>query len=80
VVSQVLSNYVEPPIKFREGPSLLIPFMELPLADSGQKIEMEHIFVGPTPTMNLSADSLRRYLSREAACSTIINCQMPYRG
>lgn len=80
VVSQVLSNYVVPPIKFREGLSMLIPYMEMPLADSGQKIEMEHIFVGPTPTANLSADSLRRYLSREAACSTIGNCQIPYRG
>jgi hypothetical protein len=49
VVSPVFSNYIEPPIKFREGSSMLIPYMELPLGDSGQKIQIEEIFVGPTP-------------------------------
>jgi len=80
VVSPVFNNYVEPSIKYREGASMLIPYMELPLAEVGEKIEMERIFVGPTPTMNLSADSLHRYLSREAACRVVINCQIPYRG
>jgi len=80
LVSQPLSSYVEPEIKFREGSSMLIPYMELPLVDDNKKIEMEHIFVGPTPTMNLSVDSVRRYLSREAVCPTISNCGIPYRG
>lgn len=80
LVSQPLSSFVEPKLKFREGLSMLIPYMELPLSDHNKKIEMEHVFVGPTPTMNLSIDSVRRYLSREAVCPTIYNCGIPYRG
>lgn len=79
VVSQVLDNYVEPNINFRDGPNMLIPYMELPLTNSDNKLEIECVFVGPTPTVNLSIDSLMRYLSREAVCSTIHNSGIPYR-
>jgi hypothetical protein len=80
VVSPVFSNYIEPPIKFREGSSMLIPYMEVPLADSSQKIQIEDIFVGPTPTMSLSMTSLRQYLDRSAICARIVSCGIPYRG
>ena len=79
VVSQIFSNYIEPPIKFREGSSMLIPYIEMPLAESGQKIQIEDIFVGPSPTMNLSVDSLSRYLRRSAMCGRIASCGIPHR-
>lgn len=37
VVSQVFHNYIEPRIKFRDGASMLTPYMELPLAYSDKK-------------------------------------------
>ena len=73
-------HFIEPPIKFREGSSMLIPYMEMPLADSGQKLPIEDIIVGPTPTMNLSMESLVRYLRRSGVDSRIASCGIPYRG
>jgi len=80
VVSPVFTNFIEPPMKFREAPTMLIPYMEMPLADSGQKLPIEDIIVGPTPTVGLSMESIVRYLRRSGIDSRIASCGIPYRG
>jgi len=59
---------------------MLISYMEMPLVDNGQKLPIVDIIVGPTPTMNLSMESLIRYLRRSGVDSRIANCGIPYRG
>ena len=81
VVSQVFTNFIESPIKFREAPSMLIPYMEMPLVDGGQKLPIGDIIVGPTPTINLSMESIVRYLNRLGVVNlSIKSCGIPYRG
>jgi hypothetical protein len=74
IVSPVLSNYVEPQIKYREGPTMLIPYLELPLAGPGDRVEFEQVVIGPTPAMNLSMASISRYISKYAICRKTVNC------
>lgn len=81
-VSPIISNYVETPIKYREGRSMLIPYIEFSLrADGTAQIPLEHVYLGPTPSINNSMTSLSRYLSRYGAnpARGVTYCQIPYR-
>jgi len=81
-VSQAHPNYVIPPIKYRLGKSFLIPYIELPLAQPGEGLQMPHVIVGPTPTANLSMASISMYLSKYASTTkppSVQNSQIPYR-
>lgn len=81
VVSPVCNDYAEAPISFRDGKSMLIPYMEFPLARSDRgSLLIDHVFMGPTPDMNLAMHSLTRYFSRAGIHHQISNCQIPYRG
>ncbi|MGA0600810.1 DUF2971 domain-containing protein [Caulobacter sp. KR2-114] len=81
IVSPPLSNYVLPPIQYRAGASMLVPYLEfgLPKHQDG-RVEMAQLCVGPTPTMNLSVRSMAMFLSRQAACSSTRSSQVPYRA
>jgi hypothetical protein len=81
-VSPIISNYVKTPIKYREGRSMLIPYIEFSLrADGTDQIPLEHVYLGPTPSINNSMTSLSRYLSRYGAnpARGVTYCQIPYR-
>jgi hypothetical protein len=82
IVSPVISNYVEADIHYREGPSMLVPFMnfELPRASDG-RIDLEHVVLGPTPNQNISMESLSNYLSKAGASPRkgLEYCEVPYR-
>ncbi len=81
IVSPIISNYVETPIKYREGATSLIPFMEVPLPKNNQQaIDIEHIFLGPTPNSDLSMNSISWYLSREGVHINNSYCMIPYRN
>ena len=81
-VSPITSNYVNAPICYREGRSMLLPYMlfSLPKTDSGA-LAIENAFLGPTPNVNLSMASLSRYLSKYGANPKrgLTYCQIPYR-
>jgi hypothetical protein len=82
IVSPVLVDYFKTPVKFREGTSMLVPYVEfkLGLGNDGP-IELEHVVLGPTPNINLSMNSLTMFLSkmRIKVNSGISYCQIPYR-
>ena len=81
LISPVCDNYANAPISYREGKSMLVPYMEFPLAQSDQgSLLIEHIFVGPTPNMNLAIGSLTKFLSRAGIAHQLSNCEIPYRG
>lgn len=80
VVSPVLTNYITSPICYREGHSMLVPYLEFKLGRK-DKMQFDHIYIGPTPNINLSMSSLSRFLSRKNAApsSGITYCDIPYR-
>jgi hypothetical protein len=81
-VSPITTNYVQAPIKYREGRSMLIPFIEFSLrADPGDQLPVDHVFLGPTPSAGNSMTSLSRFLSKYGANPKrgVTYCQIPYR-
>ncbi len=84
VVSPTIVNYIEPPIKYREGISTLVPYLEVPLPTK-RNIESEslaicHTFVGPTPSPNLSINSVSKYLSQAGVKPNLVsNSGIAYR-
>ena len=82
IVSPVLVDYVSTPVKFREGTSMLVPYLEFKLGiDNDDPIELEHVVLGPTPNINLSMNSLTMFLlkMRVKLSAGISYCQIPYR-
>lgn len=82
-VSSVTTNYVEAPIEYWEGPSMLVPFMKFRLPEAADRpLDIEHVFLGPTPNVNNSMTSLSRYLSKKGVSPRrgLAYCQIPYRA
>ncbi len=82
LVSPVISNYPEAEVYFREGRSMLVPYMKFPLSnDSQSTIELDHVFLGPTPNISLSMNSLTMCLLKNGIrpMQGIDYCQIPYR-
>jgi len=59
---------VEVPIQYREGKSMLIPYIEfeLPRTAAG-RLELEKVFLGPTQHPDLSRESLSEFLASQNA-------------
>jgi len=82
IVSPVITDYVTSRVLFREGTSMLVPYFEFSLMPSqNESIVLEHIFLGPTPNISLSMNSLTLYLSKKGIRPRegISYCQIPYR-
>ena len=82
MVSPVFSDLDRAPIRFREGTSMLVPYLEFRLATApGAPLELEHLFLGPTPNISISMNSLELCLARHGIRprSGISYCQIPYR-
>ena len=61
---------------------MLVPYFEFNLKlCQNDSVALEHIFLGPTPNINLSMNSLTLYLTKkEIRPKAGINyCQIPYR-
>jgi len=81
-ISPITTNYVQSPIKYREGRSMLIPYIEFSLrGDAAAGLPLDHVYVGPTPSAGNSMASLSRFLSKYGANPTrgVTYCQIPYR-
>lgn len=83
IVSPVITDYLEEPVLFREGTSMLVPYVEFNLADSKKSpLVLDHLFLGPTPNITISMNSLKMYLSKHGIrpVKGISYCQIPYRA
>jgi Protein of unknown function (DUF2971) len=80
-VSPAFSNYVSAPICYRDGKTMLVPFIRLTLPTHDGRLDVPEIVVGPTPTPNLSLNSIAQYLSKNASHSQhqVSACLIPYR-
>jgi hypothetical protein len=83
IVSPVITDYVKAPVQFREGASMLVPYIEFNLlAENSSTIALEHIFLGPTPNITISMNSLTMFLSKNGIQPNqgISYCQIPFRA
>ena len=83
IVSPVITDYVEAPVLFREGASMLVPYIRFKLSPTGSgPIELQHLFLGPTPNKTISMNSLIMYLAKNGIRPErgISYCQIPFRG
>jgi hypothetical protein len=82
VVSPVLTDFAQAPIRFREGTSMLVPYLEFRLTtEPDAPLTLEHLYLGPSPNSSISMNSLELYLARNGIRPTsgISYCQIPYR-
>jgi hypothetical protein len=82
IVSPSLMDYMASPVLFREGTSMLVPYVEFKLLQEKEKpVALEHIFLGPTPNINISMNSLTMFLAKNGVNPEkgITYCEIPYR-
>jgi hypothetical protein len=83
IVSPVITDFFKEPVLFREGTSMLVPYIEFNLATGPDpSIALEHLFLGPTPNITISMNSLTMFLSKHGIrpVNGISYCQIPYRA
>ena len=83
IVSPVITDYRKEPVLFREGASMLVPYIEFNLATrTNSSLSLEHLFLGPPPNITISMNSLTMFLSKRGIRpdSGISYCQIPYRA
>jgi hypothetical protein len=83
IISPVINDYVKAPVLFREGASMLVPYIEFNLISEGNSpIVLEHIYLGPTPNITISMNSLTMFLSKNGIQPNqgISYCQIPFRA
>jgi len=82
VVSPIYTDYLNSPVEFREGTSMLVPYIEFALRAEGHAlVDMYHIYVGPTPNMHISMNSISMYLNKKGIKldRPASYCDIPYR-
>lgn len=77
LISNYYPNFTVPEVKFREGASMLVPYLELPLGDI--KPYFNQVILGPSPHENLSISALSMFLSNQHLCNSTSICGIPYR-
>lgn len=67
-------------IKFREGKSMVIPYLELPIKDNNGKLPISRIIIGPTPHPELSKHSIDVLLKSKGIDYVKVDySEIPYR-
>lgn len=76
LISPHYSNFKNSILKFREGASMLIPYIEIPL---GAKPYFSNIILGPSQHRKLAFSGLSMYMSNKNISSMLSNSGIPYR-
>lgn len=79
VISPYYKNYAVPDIHYREGASMLLPYIHLDLAASKGEALFDEVVLGPSRDTNLSMSALGNFLSKASASSMTSSCGIPYR-
>ena len=64
---------------FREGDTLIIPYVEFDLKDDNGRLPIENIVIGPSPNMSESYSSLELLLDQYGIAANIEESKIPYR-
>jgi hypothetical protein len=82
LVSPVYTNSAAPPVEFREGHSTLTPYVPFDLPANKKGVDLEHVWIGPTPHPNNAVIAVNNYLARHGSSSPRLGagyCNIPYR-
>jgi hypothetical protein len=80
IISRYFPSYVVPDVKFREGASMLMPYIEIDLSFGDiEKPFIETVLLGPSQHAELSMTALSNFLSNRKACNRTENSGIPYR-
>lgn len=80
IISKYYPKYTVPEIKFREGASMLVPYIEIKIGSQNKtELLFERIILGPTQHNNLSHSALSSYLSNKKVCNETVSSGIPYR-
>jgi hypothetical protein len=77
IVSPYFPRYTDPQVKFREGASMLLPYVELSLPKKGWLFD--EVILGPSSDAFLSLQALSAYLSNRDVCNVVVNSEIPLR-
>ena len=77
LISPYYDNYVLAPICYREGASMLSPFIKLKLLK--ERPLFSEVLLGPSEHQNLSMQALVQFLSKRSLTSGVVNSGVPYR-
>lgn len=67
-------------IKFREGASMLVPYIEVDLSNIKEEETLfEEVYLGPAQHVKLSTSTLSDYLSSKNICNKLTYSDIPYR-
>jgi hypothetical protein len=66
-------------VLFREGDSLIIPYVEVELKDENGNLPIDNIVIGPTLNMQESHSSLKLLLEKHKISANIEESRIPYR-
>ncbi len=83
IVSPVITDYVKAPVLFREGTSMLVPYVEFNfISKNHAPIALNHLFLGPTPNITISMNSLTMFLAKNGIRPDrgISYCRIPFRA
>lgn len=83
IVASGDNQFYNPSMKFREGKSFIVPYLEVPLLSKEDNelslpVQIDEIVVGPTPHMDLAVKSCQ--LFRKDAQTKITPSSIPYRN
>jgi Protein of unknown function (DUF2971) len=77
IISQYFPNFTVSEIKFREGASMLMPYIQMELPEQG--LLFEKVILGPSDHPNLSMQALSTFLSNHRICNETVNSNIPFR-
>ena len=80
IVSPYFARYTVPEIRFREGASMLVPYIALPLPPvESLELLFDEVVLGPSQDVELSIHALANFLSNRGVCNVVTQSQIPYR-
>lgn len=77
LVSPYFESFRTPVIRYREGASMLVPYIELDLGN--EKPLFEQVILGPSTYPDLSFSALSQFLSNKSICDWVKTSSIPYR-
>jgi hypothetical protein len=80
IMASLKTKYVRSQIKFRQGNTMIVPYIEIPLPMEAERLIIDEVFIGPTNEKELSMASVELLLkSRNVNCSKVNCSTIPYR-
>lgn len=79
IISPYYPNFTAPEIKYREGASMLLPYIEIGIQPQSSGPLFDEVVLGPSRDNNLSHAALSNFLSKEKVSPMTVSCGIPFR-